>query len=96
MFLFVLHHSETVARMLHVYNIISISGSDSDVQLIARWLACMYRSLDDLQENQEVLARLKTHRLLPLSDGELVSLQDRAVFYPILHSKPNEKGAWPY
>lgn len=54
-------------------------------------MACLYRSLDEFHQDDSILEMLKTHRMLPLSDGELVSLKDKAVFYPIQSSSDDKK-----
>ena len=59
---------------------------DNDVITIARWLACMYRSLDEFQYDETILDSLKAFRMLPLSDGKLVSLNENTVFFPIMEN----------
>ncbi|KAH3734109.1 hypothetical protein DPMN_040549, partial [Dreissena polymorpha] len=71
------------ALVVHMENKCS---SEEDVLLIARWLACMYRSLDEFHEDQSILEKLKSHRILPLTDGELVSLNEKTVFCPVPQS----------
>jgi hypothetical protein len=58
-------------------------GKNEDVVLISKWMACLYRSLDEFQQDDKILTLLKSQRMLPLSDGELISLQDNTVFYPL-------------
>lgn len=67
------------------------AGSVEDVILIAKWLACMYRSLDEFHEDHDILTLMKSQKILPLSDGELVSLEDKTVFYPIPDSNQKRK-----
>ncbi|XP_045191511.2 uncharacterized protein LOC123548375 [Mercenaria mercenaria] len=59
---------------------------DEDVILISKWMACLYRSLDEFHHDDTILPTLKLHRVLPLSNRELVSLQDKTVFHPIPNS----------
>ncbi|KAL4234329.1 hypothetical protein ACF0H5_005980 [Mactra antiquata] len=65
--------------------------SESDVIQLAKWLACIYRSLDEFHHDDSVLTSLKTQRVLPLSDGQLVALADSTVFYPVPDSGTTRK-----
>ena len=59
----------------------------------------MYRSLDEFQHDDSILSTMKSEKLLPLSAGELVSLQDKTVFYPIPDSaadRQNRRGDSSY
>ncbi|RUS69200.1 hypothetical protein EGW08_023036 [Elysia chlorotica] len=47
---------------------------------IAKWLACVYRSLDDFEENAHVIEALNKMRVIPLADGTLAALSDVTVF----------------
>ena len=64
-------------------SIISFSDSDSKIILIAKWLACVYRSLDEFHDNQEVFNTLMTMKIIPLVSKEYVALEDNTVFFPI-------------
>ncbi|XP_053402751.1 uncharacterized protein LOC123550539 [Mercenaria mercenaria] len=66
---------------------------EEDIILIAKWMACMYRSLDEFHQDDMILKNLKCSRILPLVNGELVALQDKTVFYPIedASSQKNKK-----
>ena len=74
---------------------------DEDVTSISRWLACMYRSLDEFQHDETILDSLKAFKMLPLSDGRLVSLNEMTVFFPIMKNleRLKNKGSvlilWP-
>ena len=46
-------------------------------------MACLYRSLDEFQQEDTILNTLKSCCIVPLATGELVALQDKTVFYPI-------------
>lgn len=83
-----------VESTLFIIHVILFTECDNDVIVIAKWLACMYCSLDEFHNEDEILTTIKSHPLLPLSDGELVSLKDKTVFYPIPDSGKSrqEKG----
>ena len=55
-------------------------SNSSQVMELSKWLACVYRSLDDLQDNSATLNTLRHMKIIPLSTGELVSLEDVTVF----------------
>ena len=50
---------------------------------VAKWLACVYRSLDEFDHNEELMAKLKDIVMVPLMSGEVVSLATKTVFFPI-------------
>ena len=50
------------------------------VNYIAMWLACIYRSMDDFQDNSTLITELEKMIMIPLSTNVLVSLKDVAVF----------------
>ena len=64
---------------------------DNEVVIISRWLACMYRSLDEFQNDETVLDELKAFKMLPLSDGELVSVNEKTVFFPIMKNMERQR-----
>ncbi|KAL8608369.1 hypothetical protein ACOMHN_002602 [Nucella lapillus] len=53
---------------------------DEQVVQIAKWLACIYRSMDDFQENSALISTLRSMRVIPLSSGQLVALSEVTVF----------------
>ncbi|KAK7114721.1 uncharacterized protein [Littorina saxatilis] len=53
---------------------------EDDVTQIAKWLACVYRSMDDFQENSTLISTLRGMKVIPLSTGQLVSLDEVTVF----------------
>ena len=57
-------------------------GTPYELLLIAQWLACLYRCLDEFHDNTVLYSTLKSLKLVPLSDGRLVSLQENTVFTP--------------
>ena len=50
---------------------------------VAKWLACVYRSLDEFDSNEELMAKLKDVVVVPLMSGDVVSLATKTVFFPI-------------
>ena len=50
---------------------------------VAKWLVCVYRSLDEFDYNEELMAKLKTVVKVPLITGEVVSMVTTTVFFPI-------------
>nr|KAG5712633.1 hypothetical protein BaRGS_029688 [Batillaria attramentaria] len=69
------------------------AGEDEVVQ-IAKWLACVYRSMDDFQENSTLISALQAMRVIPLSTGQLVSL-DQVTVFMFSDSGHTEKPAGP-
>ncbi len=62
-----------------------------DVTAIAKWWACVFRSMDELQSNDDVRAQLCDLELLPVVSGQLVSLQQSAVFFPLDQEERRKK-----
>lgn len=58
----------------------SQSVGDEEIVQISKWLACLYRAMDDFQENTTLISMLRSMRVIPLSTGELVSLEEKTVF----------------
>ncbi|KAK3589090.1 hypothetical protein CHS0354_017428 [Potamilus streckersoni] len=59
---------------------------ENDVLNISCWLACIYRSMDEFQyneSNEENIKLLKEMKMIPLSDGSLIALTERTVFFPV-------------
>ncbi len=54
-----------------------------EVSQIAKWLACVYRTMDEFQTDEELKTKLCTLSMIPLADNQFVSLQDRSVFFPL-------------
>ncbi|XP_025076268.1 uncharacterized protein LOC112553340 isoform X4 [Pomacea canaliculata] len=63
-----------------------------EVIQISKWLACIYRSLDDLQENATLINILQSMNVIPLSTGKLVSLCQTTVF--LMHESGQEEGTF--
>ncbi|XP_005090510.1 uncharacterized protein LOC101857532 isoform X2 [Aplysia californica] len=76
--------SITVERLLHIGRFNGLnwdnSGNPDRVMDISKWLACIYRSMDDFQDNTATLNTLRSLKIIPLSAGNLVSLDDVTVF----------------
>ena len=58
---------------------------------IAKWLACVYRSMDELQANEDIRSQLNELNLLPLADGHIVSLHNCSVFFPLEKEERQKK-----
>ncbi|KAL3859494.1 hypothetical protein ACJMK2_009713 [Sinanodonta woodiana] len=76
-----------------IQNIESVCG-DNDVFNISCWLACIYRSMDEFQydeSNEENIKLLQDMKMIPLSDGSLVAITERTIFFPVegVRSKGN-------
>jgi hypothetical protein len=54
---------------------------------IAKWLVCIFRSLNEYSTNEEELQKLKNLPVIPLSKGQLVALETSTVFFPLQNEK---------
>ena len=62
---------------------------------VARWLQCMYRCLEqERNSSKEMLDRIRSLRVIPLTDGKFVNLKGDSVFLPMSLQKVSE-GAIP-
>jgi hypothetical protein len=70
---------------------------DDHIVTVSKWLACIYRNLDEFDNNTDVMNDLHTLKILPLATGEFVAMSERTVFYPIMNTKMDarRKGALP-
>ena len=69
-----------------------LSGlENSNIAMITKWWACVYRSMDDLQSNEEIRTQLRDLEILPLADGSVVSLQRCSVFFPLDQEERRKK-----
>lgn len=64
---------------------------NADITMIAKWWACVYRSMDELQSNEEIRTQLRDLEILPLADGSVVSLQRCSVFFPLDQEERRKK-----
>ena len=55
----------------------------TNIVTLSKWLTCVYRSLDEFHQNDEILAQLRTLPIIPLTDGQMVKLTDKVVFFPL-------------
>ena len=65
------------------------SGLSDLLPLIAKWLVCVFRSLDEFTDNSEFLEQLSKLQIMPLSCGKLASVKDATIFFPIIQDKEN-------
>ncbi|XP_041376442.1 protein NO VEIN-like isoform X2 [Gigantopelta aegis] len=87
----------TVEHLLNIGKTLSQSWDGTydqpdQVTVIAKWLACLYRSLDEFHENTAVFDSLKTMKIVPLSTGKLISLDETTVFLPPGDRSAEKKG----
>ncbi|XP_069113795.1 uncharacterized protein [Argopecten irradians] len=60
---------------------------DNQILMTAKWLACVYRSLDEFRDNQFILDTLSTLKILPLTTDQFVSVADKTIFFPLTEDK---------
>lgn len=60
---------------------------------IAKWLVCIYRSMDEFERDEEIMTELKTLQMIPMSDGRIGCLKDKAVFFPLEMEKQVHKNS---
>ncbi|CAG2243868.1 unnamed protein product [Mytilus edulis] len=80
--------SLTVNHLIQIGKAITMSPIDEDdfytrIYVIAKWLACVYRSLDEFHDNQEIYSELKKMKIIPLASQVFVSLEDNTIFFPL-------------
>ncbi|KAL3859496.1 hypothetical protein ACJMK2_009715 [Sinanodonta woodiana] len=66
-----------------IQNIEGVCG-DEDILNISYWLACIYRSMDEFQFNEDYIKLLQDLKIIPLSDGSLIALTEKIVFFPVI------------
>lgn len=49
----------------------------------SKWLLCIYKSMDEFRANDDILASLRCLPMIPLTNGEIVSLEVQTVFFPL-------------
>lgn len=57
--------------------------TDSDILMTAKWLACVYRSLNEFTDNQPVYDKLKALKIIPLASYQRQSTADSTIFFPL-------------
>ncbi|XP_076112450.1 uncharacterized protein LOC143080482 isoform X2 [Mytilus galloprovincialis] len=80
--------SLTVNHLIQIGKAITMSPINEDdfctsIYVIAKWLACVYRSLDEFHDNQEIYIELKKMKIIPLASQVFVSLEDNTIFFPL-------------
>ena len=58
---------------------------------MAKWLTCVYRSIDDIQPDESVISQLQQLPVTPLASGDAVRLSEHVVFFPISDERKNKK-----
>ncbi|CAI9734952.1 Hypothetical predicted protein [Octopus vulgaris] len=61
----------------------STTVNSEQIAQIARWFACVYRSLDEMGNNEDIFAKLSEIRIIPLSSSILTTLRSETVFLPM-------------
>ena len=60
-----------------------LSPSKYFIKWIARWLACVHSLMEDTRDfTTNTLSRLKRLPIIPLSNGEMVSIESGPIFFP--------------
>src|SRR6218665_392314 len=54
-----------------------------DIVKASKWLLCIYKSMDEFRANDDILASLRCLPMIPLTNGEIVSLDLQTVFFPL-------------
>ena len=67
-----------------------IADVEQEVMNIAKWLACVYRNMDEFNTDDEIRNKLRSLPMVPLANDEFVSLSDKAIFFP-LHAEERRK-----
>ncbi|CAC5410109.1 unnamed protein product [Mytilus coruscus] len=80
--------SLTVNHLIQIGKAVTMSPINEDdfytrIYVIAKWLACVYRSLDEFHDNQEIYSELKKMKIIPLASQVYVSLEDNTIFFPL-------------
>ncbi|VDI46757.1 Hypothetical predicted protein [Mytilus galloprovincialis] len=80
--------SLTTNHLIQIGKAITNSGNteinpNARIFLIAKWLACVYRSLDEFHDNQEIYSELKKMKMVPLASQVYISLEENTVFFPL-------------
>ena len=48
----------------------------------AKWLTCVYRAMDEFENNADILEQLRKLPTIPLVGGMMISLAEKSVFFP--------------
>ncbi|XP_021342125.1 uncharacterized protein LOC110442712 isoform X2 [Mizuhopecten yessoensis] len=60
---------------------------NNQILITAKWLACVYRSLDEFHDNQTILETLSALKIIPLATYQFVALTDKTIFFPLTEDK---------
>ena len=61
---------------------VCVPDREAAIVRLSKWCAAVYRSIDEFHVDKDVMAQLAALPMIPLVDGEVVRLQDSAVFFP--------------
>ena len=78
-----------ILRLFYIFSVLDSNPGNAAVHIVSQWLVCVYRSLDALQDNSAVLQELRQYNMIYLVNGNLVSLKNTAVFYPLNDDEKN-------
>lgn len=51
--------------------------------MTAKWLACVYRSLNEFTDNQPVYDKLKALKIIPLATYQRQCTEDSTILFPL-------------
>jgi hypothetical protein len=57
--------------------------TDNDILVTAKWMACVYRSLDEFSDNQSIYDKLKAMKIIPLATYQRQSTNNSTIFFPL-------------
>ncbi|XP_056016364.1 uncharacterized protein LOC125663893 [Ostrea edulis] len=58
-------------------------NKDNDILVTAKWMACVYRSLDEFSDNQSIYDKLKAMKIIPLANYQRQSTNNSTIFFPL-------------
>ncbi|KAJ8302744.1 hypothetical protein KUTeg_019140 [Tegillarca granosa] len=61
------------------------------LHMTSKWLACVYRSMDEFRDNQDLFDKLKSMKIIPLATCEYVSATESTIFFPLMSEDSSEK-----
>ena len=50
---------------------------------VGKWLACIYRSMDEFHVDDQLYSKLQALPMIPLTNGQFVALDALKVFFPL-------------
>ncbi|XP_062567288.1 uncharacterized protein LOC134229558 [Saccostrea cucullata] len=59
------------------------TDTDESVLMTAKWMACVYRSLDEFSDNQSVYDTLRAMKIIPLASLQRQCTNDSTIFFPL-------------